>query len=98
MNLVETLREIQQHVGATQPLVQPAKQIEAGKSSSMANDIMEESKDPVSKQSRVKKSEFEQVMNDEVKGDGWDQAIDQMWRGVRGHDVLSDCHLQMVLW
>ena len=98
MDLVEILRDAQSKVGATKPLVLKAKQIEADQSSSMANDIMEESKGPVSKRPRVKKSEFEQVMSDEVKGDGWHRAIDQMWRGVRGHEVISDDHLALVLW
>ena len=97
-DLFERLRGAQRAVGDTNPLIVQAKQVEADKRSSTADNIGEESKTPSSKASKPRKAEFEEVLEERMKVEGWDHTIDQMWRGVPGHDILSDNRLHMSLW
>ena len=98
MELVNKLLAEQAKVGKNQALVQPVAKSEAGKSKVMAHNIQEESKDAKSQSLKVRRGKFERNKTLAVVDKSWDATIDQMWRGVPGHNILSPHHLTMVLW
>ena len=98
MELINKLLDAQAKVGKKAALVQPAKKVEAEEKKGEAHNLQEESKGPKPKRRKPTQAAFEQAKKVAVADDSWHPAVDQMWRGVPGHSIVSENRMAMVLW